>query len=449
MQLFRHQTQAGAATAHRKSRGQSLVEFALVLPVLMLILLITIDFGRVFLGWVTLNNAARIAANYAASGTPPLVPSQVTEYHQIVARETSGINCDTLTVPDPTYDPTTPMVGGRAIASIKCTFHLITPFLGALFPGNVLPVSASSDFPIRSGVLANLVAGGPPVAGAPNQDFTITPPTGPLGTNFNFSLLPQLGGPAQTWLWNFGDGTDITPNPPAHTYGSAGTYTVTLTETNGAGSSSHQHDVIVGNANPLPVAGFYGTVPDPCQTISVVGAPNSEQCGGSSGADIFYTWPMTVNFTNTSTGTGGATYSWNFGDGSTDTTSSPSHTYSTPGVFEVSLTVTTAAGSASTSKATYVNAGCVVPVFADVNTSSAGNKWTAAHFATSGLNYADKSGSTWTYSTALPSPAYKIELQNPQGGLFLTAVDNGGGIFSCSPGAVPERVGPKNANPAP
>ena len=47
-------------------RGQSIVEFALVLPVLLFLLLMGLDFGRVFLGWVNLNNAARVGANYAA-----------------------------------------------------------------------------------------------------------------------------------------------------------------------------------------------------------------------------------------------------------------------------------------------------------------------------------------------------------------------------------------------
>ena len=54
-----------------RSRGQSLVEFALVLPMILLLMLIAIDFGRVFLGWVGLNNAARVAANYAAMHPSP------------------------------------------------------------------------------------------------------------------------------------------------------------------------------------------------------------------------------------------------------------------------------------------------------------------------------------------------------------------------------------------
>src|SRR6476659_5639717 len=54
-------------TADReKSLGQSLVEFALVLPVMLLLMLTALDFGRVYLGYINLQNMARIAANFAA-----------------------------------------------------------------------------------------------------------------------------------------------------------------------------------------------------------------------------------------------------------------------------------------------------------------------------------------------------------------------------------------------
>ena len=55
-----------SSPARAQPRGQALVEFALILPLLVLLLLLAIDFGRVFFGWVALNNAARIAANEAA-----------------------------------------------------------------------------------------------------------------------------------------------------------------------------------------------------------------------------------------------------------------------------------------------------------------------------------------------------------------------------------------------
>src|SRR5436190_21190367 len=49
--------------------------------------------------------------------------------------------------------------------------------------------------------------------------------------------------------------------------------------------------------------------------------------------------PVTVFFVNTSTGTGPLTYTWNFGDGSTDSMSSPVHAYLFPGNYLVSLII--------------------------------------------------------------------------------------------------------------
>jgi hypothetical protein len=50
---------------NRSSRGQSLVEFALILPILVLVLVGTLDLGRVVLANDTVSNAAREAARYA------------------------------------------------------------------------------------------------------------------------------------------------------------------------------------------------------------------------------------------------------------------------------------------------------------------------------------------------------------------------------------------------
>jgi len=50
-----------------RSRGQSVAEFALLLPVMLAFLGLTIDFARVFQTWITLESATRDAAEYAAS----------------------------------------------------------------------------------------------------------------------------------------------------------------------------------------------------------------------------------------------------------------------------------------------------------------------------------------------------------------------------------------------
>jgi PKD repeat protein len=127
--------------------------------------------------------------------------------------------------------------------------------------------------------------------------------------------------PASTvsyYSWTFGDGGVLngpaaTASSPAHTYLANGNYLVNLIYQTAAGCTvSAQYTLTISNiANPCNLnAGF----------TSTSGANNS------------------VNFTNTSTGTsGGVTYIWNFGDGNTSTSVSPSHTYATSGNYNVTL----------------------------------------------------------------------------------------------------------------
>jgi Flp pilus assembly protein TadG len=55
-----------AARLHRDERGQSMVEFALVLPVLLLVLFAIVQFGVVFNRYVALTDAVRAGARKAA-----------------------------------------------------------------------------------------------------------------------------------------------------------------------------------------------------------------------------------------------------------------------------------------------------------------------------------------------------------------------------------------------
>jgi hypothetical protein len=144
----------GPNPRRRKSRGQSLAEFALTVPFALLMVLFGLDFGRVFLGWVALNNAAREAANYAAMNptawTLPYNLEVQAEYTRLVETEASSINCDLESpVPAPSFDDGT-SIGAPATVELSCAFHLITPFIG-IITGNPIPVSASSAFPVRSG----------------------------------------------------------------------------------------------------------------------------------------------------------------------------------------------------------------------------------------------------------------------------------------------------------
>ena len=51
-----------------RRKGQTLAEFALTLPILLILIFGIIEFARIFQAWVTLQNAARTAARYASTG---------------------------------------------------------------------------------------------------------------------------------------------------------------------------------------------------------------------------------------------------------------------------------------------------------------------------------------------------------------------------------------------
>lgn len=154
-------------------RGQSLTEFALTLPVVLLLVLFGLDFGRVFLGWVTLTNAVREAANYAAMNpTAWSTPQNLTvqaEYARLVSSETSGANCTMpATVPAPTF-PSGTSLGSPARVSITCHFSLITPVISAIV-GNSIAVTATSAFPVRSGLISGIPTPSPSPSQAPSVD---------------------------------------------------------------------------------------------------------------------------------------------------------------------------------------------------------------------------------------------------------------------------------------
>jgi len=155
----RARARGGAArdTRHGEA-GQSLAEFTLTIPMVLLMVLFGLDFGRVFLGWVALNNAAREAANYAAMNpdawTLPYNLAVQAEYNRLVTTEASNINCTLGAIPNPTFGSGT-SIGAPAEVKLTCAFSLITPFIGAI-TGNPIPVSASSAFPVRSGLIEGI-----------------------------------------------------------------------------------------------------------------------------------------------------------------------------------------------------------------------------------------------------------------------------------------------------
>ena len=252
-------------TAHDvgRTRGQSLAEFALVVPVLLLLLLIAIDFGRVYLGWVNLQNMARIAANYAAN--QPLTWNTAAFQNQI-SNDAKATNCDLVSFPTPSFSATT--VGGTVRVDISCTFHPITPVISGIL-GSGVTVSASSVFPVKSSIVP--AEGGCPLA---TPKFLASPNSGvPNLTIFAFDGTSSTGNP-QTYTWNFGDpgsgSLNVATGPTAnHVYSTAGAFAVSLTVINVCGSrTATQKDVVVvSNAGFCIVPNFIDTGSLQAQTL--------------------------------------------------------------------------------------------------------------------------------------------------------------------------------------
>ena len=189
--------------------------------------------------------------------------------------------------------------------------------------------------------------------GAPStssKTITVSAPTQPVVSSFTASPLSGAAplrvsftststGSPTAWLWNFGNGATSTYQYPGLiTYLTAGTYTVTLRVTKGSDTSTSSKTITVtGNAPTTP-------------PISVFSA--STQAG---------TAPLTVTFTNSSTGNP-TSFLWNFGNGTTSTLQTPSPvTYGQAGTYNVSLTVSNTAGSNTSTKSIVVTSPTPTP----------------------------------------------------------------------------------------
>ncbi|MEO6489515.1 MAG: PKD domain-containing protein [Ferruginibacter sp.] len=131
---------------------------------------------------------------------------------------------------------------------------------------------------------------------------------------------------ANTYFWQFGDGTTSTLQNPVHTYTTAGSFTVRLICTN-----------IYGCSTSLPKPQY---IKIQLPQASINGLPE-EGC-----APFSWTFSSTVNSAEPVTG-----YQWNFGDGSNSLLPNPTHVFSA-GTYNISLIITTANGCTDTVTAT-------------------------------------------------------------------------------------------------
>jgi len=148
-----------------------------------------------------------------------------------------------------------------------------------------------------------------------------------------------LGGPFSSCLFTFGNGDSLFSYTNFYSYTTAGTYTITATVTYPNGCT---------NSNS------YSQVQALTTPVSNISLSNNYGCA-----------PRQVTFTNNSSG--GISYLWNFGDGTTSAAFTPTHTYNNNGTYWVTLTVTSANGCTAVSGGQEVKVqGPGASIFADV-----------------------------------------------------------------------------------
>ncbi|MCS6933931.1 MAG: PKD domain-containing protein [Chitinophagales bacterium] len=115
---------------------------------------------------------------------------------------------------------------------------------------------------------------------------------------------------ADTWFWDFGDGTTSTQQHPVHTFPTQSSYTVTLVVTN-----------------------FTTGCVDSIKKTLPIGTPNALFFADT----LVGCRPLTVKFTDSSTFA--SSWLWNFGTGATSSVQNPTYTYTDTGLYTVRLII--------------------------------------------------------------------------------------------------------------
>jgi Flp pilus assembly protein TadG len=126
------------AASLRNQRGQDLAEYALTLPIFLLVIFAIFDMGRAVYYYSALQNSVREGARYGIIHPDDLVGIENVVYQKAVGLDVRGLN---VTTSYPTED--TIQVRGTF------QFPIITPIIGALFGSNELTFSGQATMHIE------------------------------------------------------------------------------------------------------------------------------------------------------------------------------------------------------------------------------------------------------------------------------------------------------------
>jgi len=114
-----------------RQRGQALVEFALVVPIFLILLLSIVDFGWALRSWITVTNSAREGARAGAVGATC----------DDIKQRAVDTSADLLSLSDVTVDNCQGDPGTNVEVTVSYEYSWITPLGGLLttFTGGSLP----------------------------------------------------------------------------------------------------------------------------------------------------------------------------------------------------------------------------------------------------------------------------------------------------------------------
>jgi len=118
----------------KREDGQTLVEFALVLPIFLLVLFAIVDFGMAFHAWITVTNSAREGARFGA------VRATSTEIEQRVRDTATSLEQANLSVAVTNAEG---QPGESVVVDVSYDYSLMTPLADLLnmVSGGTIPAT--------------------------------------------------------------------------------------------------------------------------------------------------------------------------------------------------------------------------------------------------------------------------------------------------------------------
>lgn len=135
---------------HRRGRGQALAEFALILPLFLLVMVAIFDLGRAIFAFNTLTNAAREGARLAiVNQYKPDIIQRAKNETAIVELNAPNVDVNFYQVkadgtPDTSKQCQLVAVGCLAVVTFESTYQPITPLIGNIIFKNGVTFTATS-----------------------------------------------------------------------------------------------------------------------------------------------------------------------------------------------------------------------------------------------------------------------------------------------------------------